>query len=60
MIECIRKLLLSAALIFITPGSATQGLFALLMWEALFAPAPSAFGSAAQDAPHDLLSGGRE
>ena len=31
VIECFRKLLLSAALIFITPGSATQGLFALLM-----------------------------
>ena len=30
MIECVRKLSLSAALIFITPGSATQGLFALI------------------------------
>ena len=31
VVECFRKLLLSAALIFITPGSATQGLFALIM-----------------------------
>ena len=31
VVECFRKLLLSAALIFVTPGSATQGLFALIM-----------------------------
>ena len=31
VIECFRKLLLSAALIFITPGSATQGIFGLSM-----------------------------
>jgi len=34
-------------------------LFALLMWDALFAPLPGAFGSSAQDAPDDLVRGGR-
>ncbi|EOD04508.1 hypothetical protein EMIHUDRAFT_220977 [Emiliania huxleyi CCMP1516] len=32
-------------------------LFALLMWDALFAPLPGAFGSSSSDAPDDLLSG---
>ena len=31
----------------------------LLLWDAIFAPLPAAFGSASQDAPDDLLSGGR-
>ena len=31
VIECVRKLLLTSALIFISPGSATQGVFGLLM-----------------------------
>ena len=34
-------------------------MFALLMWEALFQPLPCAFGASWQDAPDDLLSGGR-
>ena len=34
-------------------------IFALLMWDALFLPIPSAFGSGWQDAPTDLLVGGR-
>ena len=40
-------------------NSITLSLFALLMWDAIFAPLPAAFGSTSQDAPDDLLSGGR-
>ena len=31
MVECFRRLALSAGLVFITPGSPTQGVFALIV-----------------------------
>ena len=37
-------------------NSLLLSLFALLMWDCIFAPLPAAFGSPLQDAPDDLLA----